>query len=329
MVTFLAPAAPAGLELTGLPTFSVVIPAYQAATTIGTAIASLRAQTFPPAEIIVCDDGSTDDLDRALDDHRSVVKLLRQDHRGVSVARNALLGAASADFVVPLDSDDVYAPTRLERLAELATARPDLDILATDANFVVDGRVFGRFNAKTPFAVEGQMEAILDRCFLICPAMRRERLVTIGGYDERLRSAEDWDCCIRLIQAGAAAGLVDEPLLEYRLRSASLTSSRADTLLERVYVFEKAVAAAGLSEQARQAAGEALSRHRGRALQYMAREAVTEGDPEARRRLLAVARSRDVTPRARVGAIVAMLAPARARRVVEATLSDSTGRPPG
>jgi hypothetical protein len=327
MASFLAPAPPADLRQGPRPTFSVVIPAYQAAATIGDAIASARSQTFPPDEIVVCDDGSTDDLDAALAPHRDAIKLLRQENRGTVAARNALLRAAGGDFVVPLDADDAYAPTRIERLAELAGARPDLDILATDAHFVVAGRIVGRFTGGTPFAVERQKEAILDRCFLICPAMRRERLLAVGGYDEQLRTAEDWDCCIRLIHAGAAAGLVDEPLLEYRLRPESLTSRRADTLMDRVRVLEKAAARPDLSDGERRAVGATLARHRARALQQVAREAVLGADPGARARLLAVARSPDVGVRARAGALVAACAPNRARRIVDATLSESTGRP--
>jgi GT2 family glycosyltransferase len=329
MTPVLAPAAPPGLRPGPRPAFSVVIPAYQAAATIGEAIASVRSQTAPAVEILVCDDGSTDDLEGALEEHRGEVTMIRRTHAGVSAARNALLEAASGDFVLPLDADDVYAPTRLERLAELAEARPDLDILSTDADFVVDGRVVGHFHAATPFPVERQLERIFERCFLICPAMRRKRLVAIGGYDEALSSAEDWDVAIRLIQAGARAALVDEPLLEYRLGSSSLTSSRVDTLSERVRVLEKAAASSGHDGPARRAAERALSVHRARALQHAAREAVLEGDPGARSRLLEVARSRHVAPRARVGALAASIAPSRSRRVVETTLSESSGRPLG
>ena len=264
MPSVLAPAVPPGLGPGPRPTFSVVIPAFQAATTIGEAITSVRAQTYPAGEIVVCDDGSTDDLAAAVAVHGEAVTLIRQEHRGVSTARNSLLRAAGCDFVVPLDADDVYAPTRLERLAELGEARPDLDLLTTDAEFVVEGRVVGRFHEATPFVVENQPEAIFDRCFVICPAMRRERLLEIGGYDEELRSAEDWDICIRLIQAGARAGLVEEPLLEYRLGGSSLTASRAETLEERVYMLEKAVAATDPGPT-RHAATQALNRHRARA----------------------------------------------------------------
>jgi GT2 family glycosyltransferase len=311
------------------PTFAVVIPAYEAAATIGAAIESLLAQTLPPAEIVVCDDGSRDDLEGALAPYRDAVTLLRREHRGVAAARNELLRAATADFVVPLDADDVYAPTRLQRLGELAAARPELDILATDAVFVSDGRAAGRFGDGSPFAAEGQAEAILDRCFVICPAMRRRRLLEIGGYDEQLRTAEDWDVCIRLLLTGSAAGLVDEPLLEYRLGSASLTSSRVETLSARAYMLEKAAAMAGLSPRLREAAERAAARQRARALEQAAREAVAAGAPGARRRLLAVAGSSAVPARARLGALAGAAAPRLLRRLVEATVSGSTGRPSG
>lgn len=308
------------------PSFAVVIPAYEAAATIGAAIDSLLAQTQPPAEIVVCDDGSRDDLDGALAPY-DAVKLLRREHRGVAAARNALLRAATADFVVPLDADDVYAPTRLQRLGELAAARPDLDILATDAVFVSDGEAAGRFNEKTPFAASGQAEAILDRCFVICPAMRRERLLEIGGYDEKLRTAEDWDVCIRLILTGSVAGLVDEPLLEYRLGSESLTSGRVETLRERAYMLGKAAAMPGISPELRTKAEAAASRQEGRALEEAAREAVAERAPDTRKHLLAVAASSAVPPRARLGALAGAIAPRALRRLVEATVAGSTGRP--
>jgi GT2 family glycosyltransferase len=327
MSSVLAPPPPAGLGPGPRASFAVVIPAYQAAATIGEAIDSLRAQTVPPAEVIVCDDGSDDDLAGALATHRDLVTLIRQEHAGVAASRNALLRAAAADFVVPLDADDAYAPTRIERLAELSEERPDLDILATDAEFVVDGRPVGRFHAANEFPVEQQLEAIFDRCFVLCPAMRRERLLEIGGYDERLRSAEDWDVCIRLIQAGARAGLVDEPLLEYRLGGSSLTADRAETLEERVYMLEKAVAAA--PEPARAAAKRSLDHHRARALQQVARDAVEIGAPTARHHLIAVARARQVPPRVRIAALAAAISPSRMRQLVEAMLSGSTGRPVG
>jgi GT2 family glycosyltransferase len=328
MPKFLAPPPLEDLEPGPVPSFSVVIPAFQAAATIAEAVSSVLAQTMPAAEIIVCDDGSTDELDEALAGHREAIELLRLPHRGVAATRNSLLRAAQGDFIVPLDADDVYAPTRLQRMSELAVARPDLDLLATDALLVAgDGRPMSRFAEGTPFAVERQEKEILRRCFLICPGMRRQRLLAIGGYDEELSSAEDWDCYIRLIQAGAVAGLVDEPLLEYRLGAGSLTGSRSETLRERVRVLEKAASAPGPRERERRTARQALAFHRARALEHEAREAVLSDDPRARRHLLAVARSSEVRPRRRAFAMVAAAAPGIAKRPVKAILAESKGRP--
>ena len=116
-------------------------------------------------------------------------------------------------------------------------------------------------------------------------------------------------------------------MLEYRLGGASLTASRAETLSERVDMLEKAVSAA--AGPTRSAARRALDHHRARALQRAALDAVDAGDPSARRRLLGVAGARATAPRARIAALAAAIAPSRMRGLVEATLSDSTGRPVG
>src|SRR5690349_9961684 len=116
-----------------VPTFSVAIAAYEAAAYIGEAVESALAQTLPPHEIIVADDGSADDIEGALAPFGEAVTLLRLPHAGEGAAKRAAAAAASGDFVVILDSDDLFLPERLESLGELAAARPDLDLLTTDA----------------------------------------------------------------------------------------------------------------------------------------------------------------------------------------------------
>ena len=128
------------------PTFSIIVAAYQAADTIGDTLASAFAQTLPPREVVVCDDGSTDDLDGALRPFRDRITLLRQENRGEGAAKNAAARAASGDFVVILDADDVFDRRRLEALGELAVARPYLDVLTTNALLELEG---GGFSAPT------------------------------------------------------------------------------------------------------------------------------------------------------------------------------------
>jgi glycosyltransferase involved in cell wall biosynthesis len=222
------------------PTFSVVIPTYQSADTIGDAVRSVLGQTHPAHEIIVVDDGSTDDLDGALEPLREQITLIRKANGGGASALNAGARQATGDFLAILDSDDVYLPGRLSALARLATAQPRLDLLTTDAYFVVDHKRVGRFNVANPFPVDGQRETILERCFIVSPAIRRSRLLEIQGFDEDLSIAYDWDCWLRLILTGSTAAIVDEPHMEYRIHEASLSGNRALNFRARVVVLNKA-----------------------------------------------------------------------------------------
>jgi len=244
---FLAPPPAYVLDQPPTPTFSVVICAHDAAAFIAEAVESALAQTVPPLELIVSDDGSTDDLERALEPFRGRILVVRGAHAGPAAARNRALRAARGDFLATLDADDAYEPERLEALTGLARARPDLDVLATDALLEVDGRAAGRFNDSTPFPVDDQRTAVLRACFVCAPAIRCSRLVALGGYDEALRAAEDWDAVLRLVLAGCPAGLVDEPLYRYRRRPGSVTSARAASLASRVQLFEKTRRHPGLS----------------------------------------------------------------------------------
>jgi glycosyltransferase involved in cell wall biosynthesis len=231
-------------------TFAVIIAAYQAADTIGETLESVLAQTRPASEVLVCDDGSTDDLVGALAPYRRHLTLVRQPNRGVSAAWNTLLWNASAEFAAFLDADDVFEPERLEAMAQLASERPELDVLATDGHIEEEGRVVARFNERNPFPAHDQDLEILRRCFMISPAVRLRRLLRVGGFDERLRFVPDWDGWLRVLADGARAGHVDEPLMRYRWRPDSLSDQRVYALRERVGMLEKARRTAGERERA-------------------------------------------------------------------------------
>jgi glycosyltransferase involved in cell wall biosynthesis len=129
---YLMPPATGELERGQVPTFSIVIAAHNAAGTIAEAVESALAQTLPAIEVIVGDDGSTDETAAALDPYRERIRYFRQEHRGVASTRNAALKIARGDFFAVLDADDAYLPERLEALAGLSATRPDLDLLCTD-----------------------------------------------------------------------------------------------------------------------------------------------------------------------------------------------------
>ncbi len=300
------------------PSFSVVIPAYQAADTVAGAVSSALEQTLEPLEILVVDDGSTDDITRVLEPLLDRITLLRQENGGRASARNVGVREARGEFVSFLDADDVYERERLEALAELARTRPDLDILMTDASLEVDGRVVGSFSAETPFATDKQRLAILERCFIACPSVRRSAVLAVGGFDESLRMGQDWDCWLRMIYSGSAAGLVDAPLYRYRIHDAAVTSNRPKTLRARVRLLEKAAARMDLTPEERKALHRSLEFNRARARLTEAEASLRRGDPDARRRTLAVALARSVGVLTRLEAVAAALAPGWAGRRLDA-----------
>jgi glycosyltransferase involved in cell wall biosynthesis len=297
--------------------FSVVTAAFNARATIRDAVESALGQTHRPLEVIVSDDGSTDDIAEVLEPYGADVMLLRNKHRGPGAARNAALRAASGDFIGILDADDVYEPKRLQALGDLILRRPDLDIVTTDALLERDGSVVGHFYRDDfTFPVEHQRREILRRCFLFAPAVRRERMEQIGGFDEaaEIAPAEDWDCWMRLILDGARAGLVAEPLVRYRLHPGSLTANRARSLRARVTVMEKASRRSDLTVDERRHLTRSLEVRRRDAVVSEASTAIQNGDPDARRRCLAVLFSKKVSARQRVKAAGGLMSPRLIRR---------------
>lgn len=208
--------------------FSVVIPVYNRADVLGRALASVLAQSCGDFEIVVVDDGSSDDpraVCDALADPR--VRYLRQDNRGGNAARNAGIDAARGDYVAFLDSDDVFLPHHLASMARLLDGANDT---AGYASIVVD-RGEGRSMIKPPRGVAGGEHMadylLRDRGFVptITLVVPREIARNVR-YDEKLSFAQDTDFAIRLFLAGCKFAFVAEPGAIWRdVADAGRTSS--------------------------------------------------------------------------------------------------------
>lgn len=186
------------------PFFSVIIPVYNRACVLRTAIGSVLAQSCQDFEIVVADDGSQDDpasVIAAIGDPR--IRCLRQENKGGGAARNAAIDAARGRFIAPLDSDDVFLPHHLETMKQLLDGTQDT---VGYARILVD-RGKGRQFLKPPRAIregEDMGEYILcDRGFVptITVVVERETARRVR-YHEHLRAAEDADFAIRLAEAG-------------------------------------------------------------------------------------------------------------------------------
>jgi glycosyltransferase involved in cell wall biosynthesis len=195
------------------PFFSVIVPVYNRAATLATALRSVLEQSCQDFEIVVVDDGSTDDPKAVIDamaDPR--IRYLRQDNRGGGAARNAAIDAARGRFIAPLDSDDVFLPTHLETMKRLVAGTINT---VGYARMIVD-RGHGRTMLKPPRAIApGEHMAtylMCDRGFVptITLVVARETAQRVR-YDDTLPFAQDMDFAIRLYLDGCKFRMAEEP----------------------------------------------------------------------------------------------------------------------
>ncbi len=213
------------------------MPAHDAEATVGASIASVRRQTMPDFELVVVDDGSGDrtaEIVRAFGRRDSRIRLLEQENRGPSAARNAAIEAARGDLVSMIDSDDMWLATYLETMTAALDAESRAGFAYTDA-WVLVGTT-GVIRTRTAMAGERPpsnpprdsrqfLDLLLERNFVFTAAtVRRSVLNAVGGYDERLWFGEDYELWLRILEAGHEAVRVPGTLAIHRDSEHSLTS---------------------------------------------------------------------------------------------------------
>jgi glycosyltransferase involved in cell wall biosynthesis len=196
-----------------VPQVSVIIPTYNRAALVPQAVASVKAQTYRDFEILVVDDGSTDDTRETLAAWREVRVLRHPCRRGVAAARNLGIAAARGEWLAFLDSDDLWLPEKLARQIAYHQDQPGLLLSQTDEIWVRRGVKVNKPAAHRKVAGRIFFPS-LERC-LISPSaviLSRRLLELHGGFDENLPAAEDYDLWLRLTWR-YEVGLVDEPLV--------------------------------------------------------------------------------------------------------------------
>lgn len=193
---------------------AAVIPVRNRAHLVGRAIQSALDQTYPISEIIVVDDGSTDntiEVANSFKDQR--VKVIQQGGKGACAARNTGWRSSSADWIGFLDSDDIWMPVKTE--AQIACCKNDQEIVACFTGFMEVGN-----DSEYCYNPPAQAANLLDLQkgngigpTSIC-LIRRSALEAIGGWDENLPSCQDWDMWLRLRRLGQL-GIIPLPLVRF------------------------------------------------------------------------------------------------------------------
>jgi glycosyltransferase involved in cell wall biosynthesis len=192
---------------------SVIIPTYNRGWSIEKAVDSVLAQDYKDFELIVVDDGSTDNTPQVLDTYRGAIKVIRQENKGVSAARNRGIDEASGRFIAFLDSDDLWLPQKLSRQVEFFNTSPNALICQTEEIWIRNGvRVNPKKRHKKPSGMI--FEPSLALC-LVSPSavmIRRNLLEIVGNFDETLPACEDYDLWLR-ISCRFPVYRIDTPLI--------------------------------------------------------------------------------------------------------------------
>lgn len=223
---------------------SVIIPAYNAANYIKETLDSVFLQTYPHFEVIVVNDGSPDTLrlEEVLLPYRDAIVYLRQENRGLSGARNTGIRAATGSMVALLDADDIWMPDYLEVQTQFLREHPDVDLVYCNATFFGDSVYAGKkYMDVCPSTGVVTAAALIDRrCHVFVSVTARAEVLRSIGFDEALRSCEDYDCWLRLVAAGYKIGYHRRELVRYRKHSASLSANLIKMAEFNLAVLEKA-----------------------------------------------------------------------------------------
>lgn len=251
---------------------SVVIPAYNAAETVGEAVASCLAQRHPDFEVIVVNDGSTDATGEVLASFGNRITVITQRNGGLASARNAGQRAASGEFLAWMDADDLAAPERLQVQSRVLEVHPEIGLVSSDFTAFTDpatdddpahwasyystvsqcGGLPGIY-PDTLMAVDlkgraatvrsGRVDGLLVHGNVVHPPtvmVRRQLLEESGDSDESLRYSSDYDLILRMARRARFAH-VDAALLRYRRSPGQMSWLHAGHAmqLETVRILDK------------------------------------------------------------------------------------------
>lgn len=218
-----------------MPTVSVIIPTYNREQLLGRAIQSVLAQTYQDFELIIVDDGSTDNTERLVKSFNSekIRYIWHRENKGTSAARNTGIQSAKGDYIALQDSDDEWLPDKLEKqMRAFATAPPEVGIVYSGFHMIITNkRKYKPSPSITP--KDGDIfSSILKGEYLVSPqttVVKRECFERAGMFDEALSSIEDWELFLRFSKHYQFK-YINEPLVLYYPQPDSMSRNKSATI---------------------------------------------------------------------------------------------------
>lgn len=235
--------------LDNYPKITVIIPSYNSGKFLNKAVESVVNQTYKNIEIIVINDGSTDNTEQIIQEWQQkderVKYISHTKNKGLPAARNTAIRNSRGEYIALLDADDIWIENKLEK--QLAEIRKGTDVVYSNA-ILINKR--GEDLKKTlwqrvginPCAGKDCLRLLFQKNFMI-PAsslfFKKKILEEVEGFDEKLKSVEDYDFCLRILAKRYTPNYINSPLLFYRLGQQQMSSKEAKMEFWRVYVLLK------------------------------------------------------------------------------------------
>ncbi|WP_445302232.1 glycosyltransferase [Microcoleus sp. F4-D5] len=237
---------------------SVIIPTYNCDCYILRAVESVIDQTYQDWEIIIVDDGSTDNTRQILEPYCDFIQYVYQENQGAAIARNRGCELAKGEFLAFLDSDDFFLPEKLEKQIACFDADPRLDLVQTGW-LIVDKKDAGIYGVK-PWEEAPKLDleslVLYKSVRLSAVMLRREWWERLGGFDPRFPPTEDLDFVLRLALKGCKSVWLKEILSCYRQHDSNLMSGGSQVMKNMEIMMDKFFARLDLPQHIRDLKGE-------------------------------------------------------------------------
>jgi glycosyltransferase involved in cell wall biosynthesis len=226
------------------PLVSIIMPTYNNAHFLPESLAAILKQTFRDFEIIIVDDGSTDDTETVVQPYRSSIRFFRKENGGPAAARNLGIKNANGQLIAFLDADDLWLKDKLEIQVNYLNENPAVGLVFTDAvRFDAEGKFRPSFRETYGYVPSEKMfeQLLFDHFIAMSSVMVRRRcLEDVGLFDESLTGAEDYNLYLRLAKK-YEFGFLDNVMVHVRLHGASLSDNLEQMCEDEIKNLDKIV----------------------------------------------------------------------------------------